>query len=162
MTPELAFQDYYPEDLAQCYGCGSHNEHGHQLKSYWDGEETVARITPKPWHTAIPGFVYGGFLASIIDCHGTGTASAAAYKAEGRTPDTLPAFRFVTASLKVNYHKPTPLGPELEIRGKVLEIKGKKIIVSAEVFVEGEKTVSGEIVCVQMPDTFRLTQNETK
>ncbi|MCF8294992.1 MAG: PaaI family thioesterase [Bacteroidales bacterium] len=162
MTPELAFQDYYPEDLAQCYGCGSHNEHGHQLKSYWDGEETVARITPKPWHTAIPGFVYGGFLASIIDCHGTGTASAAAYKAEGRTPDTLPAFRFVTASLKVNYHKPTPLGPELEIRGKVLEIKGKKIIVSAEVLVEGEKTVSGEIVCVQMPDTFRLTQNETK
>lgn len=162
MNPELAFQDYYPEDLAQCYGCGSHNEHGHQLKSYWDGEETVARITPKPWHTAIPGFVYGGFLASIIDCHGTGTASAAAYKAEGRTPDTLPAFRFVTASLKVNYHKPTPLGPELEIRGKVLEIKGKKIIVSAEVLVEGEKTVSGEIVCVQMPDTFRLTQNETK
>ncbi len=162
MTPELAFQDYYPEDLAQCYGCGSHNEHGHQLKSFWDGEETVARITPKPWHTAIPGFVYGGFLASIIDCHGTGTASAAAYKAEGRTPDTLPAFRFVTASLKVNYHKPTPLGPELEIRGKVLEIKGKKIIVSAEVLVEGEKTVSGEIVCVQMPDTFRLTQNETK
>lgn len=162
MNQVLAFQDYYPEDLSHCYGCGSHNEHGYQLKSFWDGEETVARITPKPWHTAIPGFVYGGFLASIIDCHGTGTAAAASYKAENRLPDTLPAFRYVTASLQVNYHKPTPIGTELLLRGRVREVKGRKVIVQAEIYANGEKTVSGEIVCVQMPDTFRPTQSETK
>jgi len=162
MEQVLAFQDYYPEDLSHCYGCGSHNEQGYQLKSYWDGEETVARITPKPWHTAIPGFVYGGFLASILDCHGTGTAAAASYKAENRQPDTLPAFRYVTASLQVNYHKPTPIGTELILRGRVLEVKGRKVIVQAEIYALGEKTVSGEIVCVQMPDSFRITQSEMK
>ena len=32
-----AFQDYYPENLAHCYGCGRHNAHGHQIKTHWDG-----------------------------------------------------------------------------------------------------------------------------
>lgn len=154
MNKELAFQEYYPEDLSHCYGCGTHNEHGYQIKTYWDGEETVSRITPRPYHTAIPGYVYGGFIASIIDCHGTGTASAAAFKSEGRAMDTLPPHRFVTASLKVNYHLPTPIGVELEIRGKIIEIKGRKVIVEAAVFANGQKTASGEIICVEFRGTF--------
>jgi hypothetical protein len=28
-----AFQDFYPDNLAQCYGCGSRNPHGHQIKT---------------------------------------------------------------------------------------------------------------------------------
>ncbi len=149
-----AFQDYYPDDLSHCFGCGSKNEHGHQLKSFWDGDETVARITPEQHHTAIPGYVYGGFVASIIDCHGTGTAAAAAYKAENRSMDSLPPFRFVTASLKVNYRKPTPLGVELEVRGKVSELKGRKVIVIASVFANGELCADGEVVAVQMPENM--------
>uniref|UniRef100_Q47H24 Uncharacterized protein n=1 Tax=Dechloromonas aromatica (strain RCB) TaxID=159087 RepID=Q47H24_DECAR len=62
-----AFQDYYPEALAHCYGCGRNNEHGHQIKIFWDGDETVTHFQPRPEHTAIPGFVYGGLLASQID-----------------------------------------------------------------------------------------------
>ena len=94
-----AFQDYYPDNLSHCYGCGRLNAEGLQIKTYWDGEETVTRYRPRPYHTAIPGFVYGGVLASLIDCHGTGTAAAAAYRAEGRAMNTEPAFRYVTASL---------------------------------------------------------------
>ena len=63
-----AFQDYYPDELSHCYGCGRLNEHGLKLKSYWDGEQTVATFWPSPYHMAIPGYVYGGLLASIIDC----------------------------------------------------------------------------------------------
>ena len=99
---QKSFQDYYPAELAQCYGCGSLNEHGLQLKSYWDGEDTVATFTPKPYHIAIPGYVYGGLIASIVDCHGTGTAAAAAYRSEGRDMDTDPPLRFLTASLHVD------------------------------------------------------------
>ena len=106
---EKAFQNYYPNDLSYCYGCGRLNEHGLQIKSYWDGEETIAVFTPKPYHTAIPGYVYGGLVASLIDCHGTGTAAAAAYRAEGRSMDEEPALRYVTASLKVDYLRPAPL-----------------------------------------------------
>ena len=147
-------QDYYPEDVAHCYGCGRLNEHGHHIKSYWDGDETVAHFTPKEYHTAIPGFVYGGLIASLIDCHGTGTAALAAYRAENREPDTLPAFRFVTASLQVDYLKPTPLGVELELHGKILEIKGRKVITEITVAANGEITVRGKVVAVQMPESF--------
>lgn len=147
-----AFQDYYPSDLSYCYGCGRLNKEGHQLKSFWDGDETVAIFQPKPYHMAIPGYVYGGLIASVIDCHGTGTASAAAYKADGRELGSDPPFRFVTASLKVDYLCPTPLGVPLEIRGKVKLVKGRKVIVNTTVFAEGKLCAQGEIVTVQMPE----------
>ncbi len=152
--PEKAFQDYYPENVAHCYGCGRLNEHGHQIKTFWDGDETITRFTPKPYHTAIPGYVYGGLIASLIDCHCTGTAAAAMYRAEGRAMDTEPAFRFVTASLHVDYLKPTPLGPELVVRGRVKEIRGRKVVVEASVYAGEVLTARGEVVAAQMPENF--------
>ena len=149
-----AFQDFYPENVAHCYGCGRLNGHGHQIKTYWEGDESVTHFRPQPYHTAIPGFVYGGLLASLIDCHGTGTAAAAMYRAENRPLDSLPAFRFVTGSLQVSYLKPTPLGPELEIRGRVKEIKGRKVVVEATVYANGEATARGEVIALQVPESF--------
>ncbi len=154
--PQKAFQDYYPEHMAHCYGCGRLNDAGHQIKSYWDGEESVAYFTPEPYHTAVPGYVYGGLLASLIDCHGTGTAAAAAYRAEGREMDTDPPRRFLTASLHVDYLKPTPLGVELEIRGRVKEIKDRKAVIEEWIVANGEITVRGEVVAVQVPDRLVL------
>jgi acyl-coenzyme A thioesterase PaaI-like protein len=149
---EKAFQDYYPDELSHCYGCGRLNKHGHQLKSFWDGEETVAVFHPWPEHIAVPGYVYGGLIASIIDCHCTGTAAAAAYRESGREMGTEPPFRFVTASLRVQYLRPTPMGVPLEVRGRVTEIHGRKVIVTATVSAEGEVCANGEVVAVQMPD----------
>src|SRR4030042_1813159 len=111
---DKAFQDYYPDNV-----------------SYWYGDETVCTYLPRPYHIAIPGYVYGGLIASLIDCHCTGTAAAATYKAEGRPMDTQPPFRFVTASLKVDYLKSTPLGVPLEVRARVKEIKGRKVVMEA-------------------------------
>jgi acyl-coenzyme A thioesterase PaaI-like protein len=147
-----AFQDFYPDHMAHCYGCGRLNEHGHQVKSYWDGEESVLHFQPRPYHIAIPGYVYGGLLASLVDCHGTGTAAAAAYRAEGRAMDTEPPVRFLTASLHVDYLKPTPLGVPLEVRGKVKEVKGRKVVIEEWILANGEITVRGEVVAVQVPD----------
>jgi len=147
-----AFQDYYPEDVSHCYGCGRLNEQGHRIKSYWDGDETVCRYTPKPYHTAIPGFVYGGMVASLIDCHSTGTAAAAAYRAEGRSMDSDPPLRYVTASLHVDYLRPTPLGVELEIRGTVEEIKGRKVLVCCTLSAEGTLCATGRVLCARMPE----------
>lgn len=149
---DKAFQDFYPEYLAHCYGCGTMNEFGHQIKSFWDGDESVAHFQPKPFHTAIPGYVYGGLLASLIDCHGTGTAAAAGYRAENREMDSQPALRYLTASLHVDYLKPTPLGPVLEVRGKVKTVKGRKVVIEEWIVVNGEITVRGEVVAVQVPE----------
>jgi hypothetical protein len=108
-------QDYYPDELSYCYGCVRNNEHDYHIQSFLDGHETISHFNPKEYHIAIPGFVYGELIASLIDCRGTGSAALAAYRAENRQPDTLPAFRFVTASLQVDYLKPTPLGVELTL-----------------------------------------------
>lgn len=149
---EKAFQDYYPDHTSYCYGCGRLNEHGLQIKSYWDGDETVCRFDPKPYHTAIPGYVYGGLIASLFDCHGTGTAAAASYRAAGRAMDSEPAFRFVTASIRVDYLHPTPMGVPLLVRGQVKEIKGRKVIVATTLTASDQICARGEIVAVQMPD----------
>ena len=76
------------------------------------------------------------------------------YRNEGREMDSLPAYRFVTGSLQVSYLKPTPLGRELEIRGRVKEIKGRKVVVECSVFADGVATARGEVVAVQMPENF--------
>jgi acyl-coenzyme A thioesterase PaaI-like protein len=149
-----AFQDYYPDNVAQCYGCGSQNHHGHQLKTRWDGDETVTFFTAEPYQTSVPGYAYGGLIASLIDCHSTGTAAAAMYRSEGREMDSLPAFRFVTGSLRVDFLKPTPISGPMEIRGRVKEIKGRKVIVESTVLEEGIVTARGEVVAVQMPESF--------
>ena len=150
-----AFQEYYPDELAHCFGCGRLNTHGYHVRSFWAGDSTEARFTPEPYHTAIPGYVNGGVLASLVDCHGTGTAAAAAYRAEGRGMETAPPHRFVTASLRVDYLRPTPLGPELALTGHIRSIAGRKVIVEVTIAVRGEITVKGEVVAVEMPESMR-------
>jgi acyl-coenzyme A thioesterase PaaI-like protein len=143
---EHAFQDQYPDDYAHCFGCGRLNPQGFHLKSYWDGEETVCRHTPETKYTGgYPGYLYGGLIASLIDCHAAGTAAAAKAKEEGR-----PISRFVTASLKVDYLSPTPIDTELEIRAKVVEIKGRKVIVEVQVQAAGKVSATATVVMVQL------------
>ena len=153
---QKAFQEYYPDELNFCYGCGTKNEYGHKLKSYWDGDESVATFTPKLYHTAIPGYVYGGLIASLIDCHGTGTASAAAYKHEGRDMGSMPPLRFVTAAIQVDYLRPTPIGVPLEIRGVVEEVAERKVVVNVTVSAEGNICAKGKVVAVKMPEKMFL------
>jgi acyl-coenzyme A thioesterase PaaI-like protein len=101
---------------------------------------------------AIPGFVYGGLIASVIDCHGTGTAAAAAYRAEGRDMDSEPPLRFLTGTLSVKYLKPTPLGVPLELRGQIKEVKGRKVVVTVTLSAKGEICATGEVVAIQVPE----------
>ncbi len=149
-----AIQDYYPDELAHCYGCGRLNEHGLHIRSAWEGDETVATITPRAHHTAVPGYVYGGLIASLVDCHGTGTASLAAYRAAGREPGTEPPLRFVTASLSVDFLRPTPMGVPLVARGRILELKERKVVVEIEVSAGGERRARGRVVAVRMPESM--------
>lgn len=154
MNPPIAVQDVYPDDVAHCYGCGRLNPQGLHVRSAWDGAETVAILTPREYHTAIPGYVYGGLIASLIDCHGTGSAALAAYRAEGREPGTQPPLRFVTASLKVDYLRPTPIGIPLEARGHIVEVKPRKVIVDIQVVAAGELCARGNVIAVLMPENM--------
>jgi acyl-coenzyme A thioesterase PaaI-like protein len=147
-----AFQDHYAETFAHCYGCGRLNADGYQLKSYWDGEESVCRFEPRPYHTGgFPEYVYGGLIASLVDCHSAATAAAAKARADGHALGSRPLDRFVTASLKVDFIKPTPLRT-ICLRGRVVELTKRKAIVQTTVAVDGVVCASGEAVMVKLPD----------
>lgn len=152
MSDKKSFQDHYPEIFQHCYGCGPLNEHGLHIRSFWDGEDSVAEFSPKEYHLAFPGYVYGGLIASLIDCHSIGTAAAAAYREEGRALGSEPKFRYVTGSLQVDYKAPTPLGPKLVIRARVEEIKGRKTVLSASVSAGDTVTATARVIAVRMPD----------
>jgi acyl-coenzyme A thioesterase PaaI-like protein len=151
----MPVQDYYSEQAAHCYGCGRLNPAGHHFKTEWRDGEAFTRFTPESDHTSMPGFVYGGLIAALVDCHAMATAAADAEAAAGRAIGEGPVPRFVTASLRVEYLHPTPLGPALEIHGHVTERSDRKAIVEVTVSAAGEVTARGQVVAVRLPDTMR-------
>lgn len=149
-----SIQDYYPDDVAHCYGCGRLNPHGLHIQSRWNGRQAVASFRPLPHHIAIPGYVYGGLIASLIDCHGVGTAAAAATQAAGLEMDSNPDLRFVTAALHVDYLAPTPIDTTLELIGTVAELKPNKVTVEVTLTADGRACARGRVIAVRMPDSM--------
>ena len=149
-----AIQDLYPDDFAHCFGCGRLNPDGLHIRTEWTGDEGVAVLRPAERYLALPGFVYGGLIASLVDCHGIGTAAAAAMLADGLRPGQDESPRFVTASLTVDYLKPTPTGAELVARARPVEVKGRKVVVEVSVLVSGTETAKGRVVAVRVPDSM--------
>ena len=148
---DMAFQDYYPDEYSHCYGCGRLNENGHQIKSFWDGDEGVCRLVPKIFYSGgMKDILYGGLIASLMDCHGAGTAAAAKARELNieMEPGAMP--RFVTASLKVDYLSPTPVGKEVELRARVEEIKKRKVTVSVTLSTDGTVHARGQLIMVQI------------
>ena len=147
-------QDLYPDDFAHCYGCGRLNTHGLHVKTEWVDGEGVARFQPAPHHMALPGFVYGGLIASLADCHAIATAAGASMVARGETPGHDPTPRFVTASLQVDFLLPTPLGPELLLRARPTEVSDRKVLVAVSLLAEGVERVRARVVAVRAPATM--------
>jgi len=153
---DYAIQDDYADDYSWCYGCGRLNKEGYQLRTGWVGEETVTLYEPKSEHTAIPGYIYGGLIASVIDCHGTGSASLALHRKNGYEPgDGVEPPRFVTASLHVDFIKPTPSGQLLKAVGTVEEIHPKKWKVYTKLYAKDTLCAKGEVIAAIMPNTFK-------
>lgn len=150
-----ALQDKYPDDFSHCYGCGRLNRHGLHVKSEWQGSEAIARFTPEPFHIAMPGFVYGGLIASLIDCHAMATAAGAAMTAAGQSPGKDETPRFVTASLHVDYKRPTPAGTELVLSGRPVEIGDRKVIVEVSLRAGEVECARGQVTAVRIPATMR-------
>ncbi|MEM5388256.1 PaaI family thioesterase [Paraburkholderia phymatum] len=149
-----AIQDSYPPEFAHCYGCGAQNPHGHHLKSYLVGDETVARFTPDIRYSGgVPDHVYGGMIASLLDCHGAASAAAFACQKEGPgSGDLSEPIRFVTASLKVDFKRPAPLGVELVIWGRLRSLEGRKAWIDL-ILNAGELTCAvGEMLAIRLPD----------
>lgn len=150
-----AFQDKIPDNL--CFGCGPGNVDGLQIKSVWASTgESVCTYQPEPHHAAgPPRFVNGGILATLIDCHAVCTAIAFAYESEGREIGSEPPIWYATASLEVNYLRPTPIESLVEVRARIVESDDRKTRLSCTLSSRGNTCAKGEIVAVRVPAEWR-------
>jgi acyl-coenzyme A thioesterase PaaI-like protein len=147
-------QDLYPEDYSHCYGCGRLNAEGLHVKSVWHDGACTARFVPRPEHMAMPGFVYGGLIASLIDCHAMATAAGASMVAGGQQPGVDETPRFVTGSLHVDYLRPTPAGVELRLTSRAAEVGARKVIVEASLWAGDAECAKGRVVAVRLPSSM--------
>lgn len=150
-----AIQDHYSDDLAWCYGCGRRNEQGHHFRTKWNGNNTVTEFEPKSEHMAVPGFVYGGVIASLIDCHSSGSCSIGLLHKQGfQIEPGIEPPRFVAALLNVKFVQPTPQGCLLKAVGELHEVHPKRWRVTTQVFAGDVVCATGEFEGVVMPKTF--------
>jgi acyl-coenzyme A thioesterase PaaI-like protein len=149
-----AIQDQIPGN--HCWGCGTLNPQGLHIKSYWDGDGTVCTFQPSPQHAAGPPHILnGGIIAAVIDCHSICTALADAYRVAGRAIGTEPPLWLVTASMTIDYLAPCPIGGPVELRARVVEIKGRKRQVATVLSAGGVECARGAVVAVEVPATWR-------
>lgn len=153
-----AIQDDYADEFAKCYGCGRLNKNGLHVRTGWDdtnAHKTIAYYEPRADEIAVSGVVYGGLIASIIDCHGIGSASLALHRKNGHEPgDDVEPPRLVTAALNIEYFQPTPHGTRLTLIGEVEEIHPKRFSVQVELSANDQVCAKGEVVAVVAPDSF--------
>ncbi|NDJ86746.1 MAG: PaaI family thioesterase [Chloroflexi bacterium] len=150
-TTGTALQDIWPQ--ATCYGCGPANPFGLQLKSYWsvDGQAVVAIHHPDPKYNAgFDNVMYGGLVASLMDCHSVWAAIAHAYRSEGREHGSLPSITYVTGRLDVRYLKPTPLNQPIYLHAVIEEIHGRKTKVFTQLGPEGQVTAEAHVLAVRI------------
>lgn len=134
-----------------CYGCGSLNEHGLKIKSRWEGDELVCHWQPEPFHIGYPGFVYGGTIACVVDCHAIWTALATLCRDTGVDLDEgPPPFAFVTGKLSVNYLKPAAIGQALELRARVIDAGERRSNVACRVLQGGVECATADVVTVRV------------
>ena len=141
-----------------CFGCGAWNEHGLNIKSRWNGDVSICKFRPQPYHAAMPhDIVNGGIIAAVIDCHSVCTAIADAYRRARRFPGDgkRPLLWYATASLRVEYLRPTPLSMPFTVAAKVVHVDRRRTTLTAELVSEdGTPTCTGEIVAAQVSDRW--------
>lgn len=145
------FQDHMPENV--CFGCGKNHE-GLQIKSFWEGDESVCIWTSEEKYHGWSDLMNGGIIATLVDCHCMGTAMANAYRTEQRSLDSEPVYRYATGTLSVKYLKPTP-NTKVELRARVVEVKDRKTVLKCEVFSEKQKTAEAEVVAIRVYDSSK-------
>jgi acyl-coenzyme A thioesterase PaaI-like protein len=154
MGDVVAFQDQMPDNF--CWGCGAENPDGLQLKSHWEGDVAVAQWRPHPEHAAGPRHVLnGGIIATLLDCHGVCIAIADGYQREERAIGSDPDLWYATASMSIDYLRPTPLETAVSLRGWVTVVDDRFTTVECELAADEKVRARATVRAVRVPDTWR-------
>jgi len=139
-----------------CWGCGADNPDGLHLESSWRGDVAVARWQPRAAFAAGPRHVLnGGIIATLLDCHGVCTAIADAYARESRDIGSAPDLWYATASISVDYARPTPLDGLVDLAGHVVDVDERLTVVSCTLVADGKDRAHATVRAVRVPETWR-------
>jgi uncharacterized protein (TIGR00369 family) len=131
----------------RCFGCGPANPLGLRIQSFEaDNDTVVADWQPRPEHEAFDGYVNGGILGTLIDCHSNWTAVAALLARDGG--DVAPST--VTAEYSVRFRRPTPSDQPLRLIGRAIEVGDDRVTVATTVEVDGMTTATGRATFVSV------------
>lgn len=134
-----------------CFGCGTLNAHGLQIKSRWEGDEFVCIWQPRPEHIGFPGYVFGGTIASVVDCHAIWATLSIRCRDDGHDLSSGPPnFGVVTGSLRVDYLKPAAMAHALELRARIVEHGERRAVVACSVRQGLVECATGEVVTVRV------------
>ena len=132
----LSIQERLYPDMT-CFGCGLANPKGLRLHSYPADGYVVASFTPWPEHDNGLGYLNGGIIATVLDCH---SAAAVIHEADlrGWTAEGGLALPYVTAGLDVRYLRPAPLGEPSELRAVITSADPDVMTVDVELVWDGK------------------------
>ena len=146
MSSRKSLQEIYAPD-GICFGCGVKNEKGLRIKSYANGEETVAEWHGEPHYQAFPGMLNGGIVGALLDCHSNWTAAYFLMKKNGKSePDCT-----VTANYSIKLLRPTPFDAPIFLKARVVESSEDRATVEAELIANDKvcATCRGLFVAVK-------------
>jgi acyl-coenzyme A thioesterase PaaI-like protein len=151
MSEAVPLQDRLkPENpIRKCYGCGTDNTLGLQLKSRMEGDEGIGRWHAQEHHCSYPGFLNGGIATTLIDCHSAWTAFASYCKELGLDMDKdsdLPTGW--TKALNVEFLKAVSIDSEIVLRAKVVKQGTTSRTVTCSIFAGDDECVRATVVMV--------------
>jgi acyl-coenzyme A thioesterase PaaI-like protein len=125
----------YPQ--LPCFGCGQGNERGLRLRSYEDGDGATATFMPWPEHDNGLGYLNGGIIATVLDCH---SAAAVMLEADRRGWKPAPGadLSYVTAGLELRYLRPSPLREPVTLHAVVSAATEPEMTVDVQLIWDGK------------------------
>jgi acyl-coenzyme A thioesterase PaaI-like protein len=125
MSERVSIQEsLYPE--LTCWGCGHANPKGFHLRSYVDGDRIVGEFTSRPEHDNGFGFLNGGIISAVLDCHGAAVVMWEAEQRGWHAAEGAPV-PFITAGFDVRFLRPTPLAATVQLIGRPVSIDEREI-----------------------------------
>ena len=130
----------------RCFGCGLANEAGLHLEFLLAEDGSVVCLTTISDSFEGPsGFLHGGIIATLLDCH---SAAAVMWEADRRGWGALPGatIPYVTAGLDVRFVRPSPLTSDVELVAHVLDASESEIRCEVELSWEAKTRATATAV----------------
>ncbi len=119
--------DSVRSEYGHCFGCGLDNPMGLQIDGFTrDGDTISARFTPRADYRGFHDILHGGIVATALD------------EVLGWTAILVVGTMAVTVKMEMKFRKPAPADGEYELVGRLVEARGKRLLLEATCSSGGE------------------------